>query len=67
MTRRLQMFDSMKATIEVELAESLFESFISGIEPSPAVIIEAEGMGLNVHAIRAKAEELYDTEDYSDY
>lgn len=48
-----------RAQRQVEVAEQLFNSFISGIIPALPILKEAVELGIDIDAVRSKAEELY--------
>lgn len=49
-----------RAQRQVEVAEQLFNSFISGIiTPALPLMKEAVELGIDIDAVRGKAEELY--------
>lgn len=48
-----------RAQRQVEVAEQLFNSFISGITPALPILKEAVELGIDIDAVRSKAEELY--------
>lgn len=56
-----------RAAKQVDVTEMLLQKLTAGFEPSPALLKQAQGLGVDVEAIRAMVNELYGDEDEQDY